>query len=99
MTEPAEISISPVRGNLIESMLEKPIGIGLLVGVLAGSLNAIILNLTIIPSMIVGAALGILVCLVACPRMRAFLKRRKFLLAQYTNGLSARSRRAFTSLD
>ena len=83
----------------MDAILDKPIGTGLGVGILAGCLNALILGLTMLPSIIVGATLGILVCIVACPRMRAFLKRRKTLLDEYALELSTRSRRAFTSLD
>jgi len=89
----------PETGTLIDSILERPIGIGLGIGILAGIVNAIALGFTLVPSAIVGAALGILVCVVACPRMRAFLKRRRFLLKQYAIALSTKSRRAFTSLD
>ena len=80
---------------------EKPLGIGLAIGLVAGGANALILGITMWISLTGGAVLGLGVCIIACPGMKSELKarreaemRRKMLLRS-----KARTASAFTAFE
>lgn len=80
---------------------EKPLGIGLAIGLVAGGANALILGIPMWISLTGGAVLGLGVCMIACPGMKSELKarreaemRRKMLLRS-----KARTASAFTAFE
>ena len=80
---------------------EKPLGIGLAIGLVAGGANALILGIPMWVSLIGGAIIGLGVCMIACPGMKSELKarreaemRRKMLLRA-----KARTASAFTAFE
>ena len=80
---------------------EKPLGIGLAIGLVAGGANALILGIPMWVSLIGGAIMGLSVCMIACPGMKSELKarreaemRRKMLLRA-----KARTASAFTAFE
>jgi len=56
---------------------EKPLGIGIGIGLIAGVANAIFLGIPMWLSLLAGSILGASVCLFACPGMKTELKARK----------------------
>ena len=80
---------------------EKPLGIGLAIGLVAGGANALILGIPMWISLTGRAVLGLGVCMIACPGMKSELKarreaamRRKMLLRS-----KARTASAFTAFE
>ena len=80
---------------------EKPLGIGLAIGLIAGAINAFALGFTLWLSLLTGAILGIGVCLVACPGMKSELKARREAEVNRTAKLHSKARvaSAFTALE
>ena len=77
---------------------EKPLGIGLSIGLVAGAANAYFLGIPMWLSLSAGAILGLGVCLIAAPGMKTELKarrvsRRKAVLRK------ARTASAFTAFE
>ena len=56
---------------------EKPLGIGIGIGLIAGAVNAVILGIPMWLSLLAGSILGVLVCLIASPAMKTELKARR----------------------
>ncbi|HIL66105.1 MAG TPA: hypothetical protein EYG33_08080 [Candidatus Poseidoniales archaeon] len=99
MTEP---QMDATRGatSLLE-VSEKPIGLGLTIGIVAGAGNSVVLGIPLWQSILSGAVLGVLVCLFACPAMKSTLRARKlaYLNRKSTINNRARAASAFTTLE
>ncbi len=80
---------------------EKPLGIGLSIGLAVGAANAFILGITLWLSLSGGAILGVGVCLIACPGMKTELKARREAEARRKLALrsKARTASAFTAFE
>ena len=80
---------------------EKPLGIGVIIGILAGGINSYALGISLYPSVLVGFFLGVSVCLLASPGMKSELKARR--LAEQTRKAMLRSKAragsAFTAFE
>ena len=63
--------------SVLAVLIERPLGIGLWIGIVFGALNAIMLGLPMLASMLVGGTLGFVVCAFACPHMRSRMKARR----------------------
>ena len=87
--------------SLFRFWLEKPLGIGLSMGFVFGALNSIVLEVAMLPSVVVGAALGLTVCSVACPGMRTRMKARRERNRQslLTESSRVRAGSAFSTFD
>ena len=55
--------------SLIYRTLQKPLGIGIIVGTITGFSNSLLLGLPLLASSFIGAVLGLSVCLFGCPGM------------------------------
>ncbi|RZD44689.1 MAG: hypothetical protein CXT69_04790 [Methanobacteriota archaeon] len=82
-------------------LLEKPIGIGLWIGLIVGAFNGYMFGLPMIWSISSGAFLGMLVCIFSCPDMRTMLKERRNRMRQSRmhNVAKSKAMSAFTSLE
>ena len=80
---------------------EKPLGIGLVIGLAVGGANAIILGIPLWLSLSGGAILGVGVCLIACPGMKTELKVRREAEVRRKAALRAKARTAsaFTAYE
>ena len=80
---------------------EKPLGIGLSIGLMAGAANAYFLGIPMWLSLFTGAILGLGVCLIACPGMKTELKARRDAEARRKAVLRAKARTAsaFTAFE
>tara|TARA_B100000700_G_C14921085_1_gene797096 strand:- start:30 stop:374 length:345 start_codon:yes stop_codon:yes gene_type:complete len=80
---------------------EKPLGIGLSIGLAVGAANAFILGIPLWLSLSGGAILGVGVCLIACPGMKTELKARREAEARRKLALrsKARTASAFTAFE
>lgn len=80
---------------------EKPLGIGLAIGLVAGGANSLILGIPMWISLTAGAILGLGVCLIACPGMKTELKARRDAEARRKVALRAKARTAsaFTAFE
>ena len=80
---------------------EKPLGIGLSIGLVAGAANAYFLGIPMWLSLSVGAILGLGVCLIAAPGMKTELKARREAEARRKAVLRAKARTAsaFTAFE
>ena len=99
MTKPlAEV----IQGSAtLLKVIEKPLGVGFTIGLTVGALNAVILGLPMLFSLIGGAMLGLAVCLVACPGMKSELKARRKAEADRIARIRSRARTAsaFTAFE
>ncbi|MBL6732590.1 MAG: hypothetical protein ISP82_06550 [Candidatus Poseidoniaceae archaeon] len=66
VTQLAQHNSSP---SLFTRTLQKPLGIGVIVGTILGLSNSLILGLPLLSSIGIGGALGMAVCLFGCPGM------------------------------
>tara|TARA_B100000614_G_scaffold246427_1_gene252450 strand:+ start:526 stop:825 length:300 start_codon:yes stop_codon:yes gene_type:complete len=80
---------------------EKPLGIGLSIGLIAGAANAYFLGIPMWLSLSTGAILGLGVCLIAAPGMKSELKARREAEARRKAVLRAKARTAsaFTAFE
>lgn len=76
MTEES-LAKSPPKKTLLRLWVERPLGIGVLIGIVAGSLNSIMLEVPMLPSILVGSILGLVVCTIGCPAMRTKMLARR----------------------
>ena len=100
----AEAEAAKVRSasSLFYRTFQKPLGIGLIVGIITGFSNSIILGLPLIASIGIGATLGLSVCLFGCPgMMRGQIAARRELEKLRSEERLRRKRiiKAFTSFD
>jgi Mg/Co/Ni transporter MgtE len=65
-TQLAQHKSSP---SLFTRTLQKPLGIGIIVGTILGLSNSLILGLPLLSSIGIGGVLGMAVCLFGCPGM------------------------------
>lgn len=100
MTGESLAESSPKRA-LLRLWIERPLGIGVLIGVVAGSLNSVMLGVSILPSILVGSILGLVVCTLGCPAMRTKMlarrERKRMLSLNDTKRVRATS--AFSTFD
>ena len=88
--------------SLSHRVLQKPLGVGAIVGIVTGLSNSLILGLPLISSIFIGGLLGLSVCLFGCPgMMKGQIAARKELEKQRKVARARRQRiiKAFTSLD
>ena len=88
--------------SLLYRIYQKPLGIGVVVGIVTGFSNSLILGLPLLSSIAIGAVLGISVCLFGCPgMMRGQLQARRELDKQRRAERARHQRiiKAFTALD
>ena len=67
----------PRNRSILATLKERPLGIGLWIGMVFGALNAIILGLPMLASMLIGGGLGFVVCAFGCPHMRSRMNARR----------------------
>jgi len=99
MTKPLK---EVVQGSAtLLKIAEKPLGIGLVIGLAVGGANAIILGIPLWLSLSGGAILGVGVCLIACPGMKTELKARREAEVRRKAALRAKARTAsaFTAYE
>ena len=88
--------------SLIYRTLQKPLGIGIIVGTTTGFSNSLILGLPLVSSLAIGGALGLSVCLFGCPyMMKGQIAARRELEKQRRADRARRQRiiKAFTAFD
>ena len=88
--------------SLFTRTLQKPLGIGIIVGTILGVSNSLILGLPLLSSIGIGGALGMAVCLFGCPgMMKGQIAARRELESKRRAERARRQRilRAFTSFD
>jgi len=92
---------SPPKKSLLRLWIERPLGIGVLIGIVAGCLNSIMLDVPMMPSILVGSVLGLAVCTIGCPAMRTkMLARRERKRALSVNDSKrVRATSAFSTFD
>ena len=80
---------------------QRPLGIGVIVGIFIGLTNSLFLGLPLLFSVISGVLIGLLVCIFGCPAMKNQLAERRALEKTRSAALARRARiiSAFTSLD
>jgi len=88
-------------GLVFNFLFERPLGIGLMVGMTMGALNSYFFGIPIITSMILGSVIGIMVCIIACPAMKTIVKQHKERIRERNLAVKMRSRAVsvFTSLE
>ena len=82
--------------------LQKPLGVGIIVGTITGFSNSLILGLPLFSSIAIGGVLGLSVCLFGCPgMMRGQIAARRELEKQRRADRARRQRiiKAFTAFD
>jgi len=88
--------------SFIYRTLQKPLGVGIIVGTITGFSNSLILGLPLLASIAIGGILGISVCLFGCPgMMRGQIAARRELEKQRRADRARRQRiiKAFTAFD
>ena len=82
-------------------IVEKPLGIGIGIGLIAGAANAVILGIPMWLSLLAGSVLGVSVCLFACPAMKTELKARREAEEKRNAALLSKTRvaSAFTAFE
>ena len=91
-----------IKGSAtLVKLAEKPLGIGLVIGLLAGGINSYVLQIPLYISLASGAILGIAVCLIASPGMKTELKARRIAEQKRAAQLrsKARTASAFTAFE
>lgn len=87
--------------SLIRLWIERPLGIGVLSGIVVGTLNSFILGVPMLPSILVGSILGLAVCTFGCPAMRTKMlarrERKRILSVNAPKRVRANS--AFSTFD
>jgi Mg/Co/Ni transporter MgtE len=98
-TQLAQQNSSP---SLFTRTLQKPLGIGIIVGTILGVSNSLILGLPLLSSIGIGGVLGLAVCLFGCPgMMKGQIAARRELESKRRAERARRQRilKAFTSFD
>jgi hypothetical protein len=92
---------SPPEKSLIRLWIERPLGIGVVIGIVAGSLNSIMLGVPMLPSILVGSILGLAVCTFGCPAMRTKMlaRRERKRIPSGNNSKRVRATSAFSTFD
>ncbi|MBK70950.1 MAG: hypothetical protein CMB43_00745 [Euryarchaeota archaeon] len=88
--------------SLLYRTMQKPLGVGIIVGTITGFSNSLILGLPLLASIAIGGVLGISVCLFGCPgMMRGQIAARRELEKQRQADRARRQRiiKAFTAFD
>ena len=87
--------------SLLFPIYDRPLGVGFMVGLIAGLSNSFVLNIPLLYSAISGITIGLLVCLIGCPAMVKQLIERRELEKSRKAALARKARiiSAFTSLD
>ena len=82
-------------------LAEKPLGIGLTIGLVVGAINTYFLGISLWLSLTSGAVLGLGVCLIAVPGMKSELRARRDAEARRKAMLRAKARTAsaFTAFE
>ncbi len=90
-----------VKNSIVHYIFEKPVGIGLWVGLVMGALNGYMYALPMLESMVAGGVLGAIICIATCPEMRTMLKERRNRIRRerMDNVVRSRALSAFTSLE
>ena len=92
---------SPPKKSLLRLWIERPLGIGVLIGIVAGSLNSIMLDVPMMPSILVGSILGLAVCTIGCPAMRTKMlaRRERKRALSVDDSKRVRATSAFSTFD
>jgi len=87
--------------SLLRLWIERPLGIGVLIGIVAGSLNSIMLGVPMLPSILVGSILGLVVCTFGCPAMRTKMhaRRERKRMPSVNDSKRVRATSAFSTFD
>ena len=86
--------------SLMRFYIEKPVGIGLSIGIVTGALNSIMLGTPMLASMLIGSGLGLCVCVFLCPEMRTRMKQRRERTRQAIDSRRrVRASSAFSTFD
>ena len=87
--------------SLLFPIYDRPLGVGFMVGLIAGLSNSFVLNIPLLYSVISGITIGLLVCLIGCTAMVKQLIERRELEKSRKAALARKARiiSAFTSLD
>ena len=96
------LALQKSTSSLIYRTLQKPLGIGMIVGTITGFSNSLILGLPLLSSLAIGGALGLSVCLFGCPgMMKGQIAARRELEKQRRANRARRQRiiKAFTAFD
>ncbi|MDP6870052.1 MAG: hypothetical protein QGI21_04700 [Candidatus Poseidoniaceae archaeon] len=88
-------------GATLLKIAEKPLGIGLVIGIGAGIANALILGIPMWISLLTGGVLGVAVCLVGSPAMKSELRARRIAESNRRKAMlkKARVASAFTAFE
>ena len=100
MTGESLAKLTPKRA-LLRLWIERPLGIGVLIGIVAGSLNSIMLDVPMMPSILVGSILGLAVCTIGCPAMRTKMlaRRERKRALSVDDSKRVRATSAFSTFD
>ena len=100
MTGESLAESSPKRA-LLRLWIERPLGIGVLIGIVAGSLNSVMLGVSMLPSILVGSILGLVVCTLGCPAMRTKMlaRRERKRILSLNDSKRVRATSAFSTFD
>ncbi|MDC0055932.1 hypothetical protein OAJ94_02655 [Deltaproteobacteria bacterium] len=100
MTGETLTKLSPKK-SLLRLWIERPLGIGVLIGIVAGSLNSIMLGVPMLPSILVGSVLGLAVCTLGCPAMRTKMlaRRERRRVLSVNDSKRVRATSAFSTFD
>ena len=92
---------SPPKKTLLRLWIERPLGIGVIIGIVAGSLNSIMLGVPMMPSILVGSILGLAVCTIGCPAMRTKMlaRRERKRMLSVNDSKRVRATSAFSTFD
>ena len=100
--EDKNLALKNSTSSLIYRTLQKPLGIGIIVGTITRFSNSLILGLPLLSSLAIGGVLGISVCLFGCPgMMKGQIAARRELEKQRRADRARRQRiiKAFTAFD
>lgn len=91
----------PPKRALLRLWIERPLGIGVLIGIVAGSLNSVMLGVSMLPSILVGSILGLVVCTLGCPAMRTKMlaRRERKRILSLNDSKRVRATSAFSTFD
>ena len=96
------VALQKSPSSLIYRTLQKPLGIGIIVGIITGFSNSLILGLPLLSSLAIGGALGLSVCLFGCPGMmkgQIAARRKLEKLRRADRARRQRIIKAFTAFD
>ena len=91
----------PPKKSLLRLWIERPLGVGVLIGIVAGSLNSIMLGVAMLPSILVGSIIGLAVCTLGCPAMRTKMvaRRERKRILNVNDSKRVRATSAFSTFD